>query len=108
MGTGVTVWAAARRERKSFERAQSEHHLDRVRDVYDYALNVIFNMERGGNPDRASLGTAFARVSLHGSADVDRIIRDYVLLSPQERKIDLPSLVSAMKKHLSQLEGRSP
>jgi len=105
-GTLITAWTTARRERVAFDRSQAEQHLNRVRDVYDHALNILFNMERGGMPDRASLGTAFARVSLHGSPEVDRIVQTYVDAPPQQRALDMNRLIAAMKAHVSDLECR--
>jgi hypothetical protein len=104
-GTLITAWTTARRERIAFDRSQAEQHLNRVREVYDHALNILFNMERGGMPDRASLGTAFARVSLHGSAEVDRIVQTYVNAPAQQRAIDMSRVIAAMKAHLSELES---
>ena len=105
VGTAVTAWTTARRERVSFERAKSQQHVDRVRDVYDFALNVLFNMNRGGSPDRTSSGNVFARISLHGSPDVKQIVDEYLATAPQDRQIDLPRLIAAMKAHISELEG---
>jgi hypothetical protein len=105
VGTLITAWATANREKTAFARAQSDQHLNRVREVYDYALNVLFNMERGGAPDRASLGTAFARVSLHGSSEVDRMVQAYVNAPAQQRQLDMNRLIAAMKSHLSELES---
>jgi gas vesicle protein len=105
VGTAITAWTAARRERVSFERTKSQQHVDRVREAYDFALNVLFNMNRGGNPDRTSYGNVFARVSLHGSADVKRIVDAYIEAAPRERQIDLLGLIVAMKAHLSDLES---
>lgn len=108
LGTAITALTAAHRERVSFERTHSQQYIDRVRDAYDFALNVLFNMDRGGSPDRASHGNVFARVSLHGSSEVKRIVDAYLRATPQERQIDLPRLIEAMKAHLSELESARP
>ena len=107
VGTAITAWTAARRERVSFVRTHSPQQIDRVRDAYDFALNVLFNMGRGGSPDRASYGNVFARVSLHGSSEVKRMVDAY-LEAPRERHIDLPRLIEAMKAHLLELESARP
>jgi len=108
LGTVIAAWAAARRERLSFERVHSQQHIDRVRDGYDFALNVLFNMKRGGSPDRATHGNVFARISLLGSPEVRHIVAVYLEAAPQDRSIDLARLIEAMKSHLHELETDQP
>ena len=67
VGTAITAWTTARRENVSFARANSQPHAERVGEAYDFILNVLFNMNRGGNPDRTSHGNVFVRASLYGS-----------------------------------------
>ena len=104
-GTVITAWAASRRELRAFRRARSQQHIDRVRETYELALNVFFNINRSGNPDRATYGDTFARVSLHGAPEVRHILDDYLAASPSDKKLDVQRIVQAMKTHLNELEG---
>jgi len=108
VGTALTAWTSARRERVAFERTTSQQHVDRLRETYDCALNVLFNMDRGGNPDRSTYGNVFARISLHGSTEVQRIVEAYLAAAPGERQIDMPHLIKKMKSHISELENAHP
>ena len=105
VGTVLTVWSASRRERQNFLRTASQQHADRVRTTYEHALNVFFNLNRGGSPDRATYGDLFARVALFGSPAVNDLMDAFLAAPVKDRQIDVDALVIAMKKHLSELEG---
>ncbi len=104
IGTILTNQAAARRELASFKRASSRQHVDRLRSTYEFALNVLFNLERSGNPDWATYGDMFARVSLYGSEEVKRILDAYLKPHAKEAPFDIQCLIQAMKSHLEELE----
>lgn len=106
IGTTITVWSASRRELKAYRRTKSQQHSDRIRETYEYALNVFFNLARDGSPDRATYGNMFAQLSLYGSREVKRILDNYLTAQTTDKhSIDLENLIQAMKKHLSEVEG---
>ena len=104
LGTVITAWAASSRERKAFLRKASQQHAERVRGTYEFALNVLFNMNRDGSPDRATLGTVFAQISLFGSPEVNQMLASLLASSTNERMADLAALSEAMKRHLTEIE----
>ena len=85
--------------------AKSQQRLDRIRSTYEFALNVVFNMQRSGNPDRTTYGDMFARVSLYGSPEVKRILDRFLAATPPDKAFDIRELSSAMKAHVDQIEA---
>ena len=103
VGTVITAWATSRRERTAFLRLSSQQNADRVRSTYELALNVLFNLNRGGGPDRATYGNLFAQVTLFGSAEVNGLLNTYLAMPTQERQADLSKFADAMKRHVESL-----
>ncbi|MES2947157.1 MAG: hypothetical protein V4858_01315 [Pseudomonadota bacterium] len=103
VGTVITAWATSKREYRTFLRATSQQHNERVRSTYEFALNVVFNMSKRASPDRGTLGTTFSQVRLFGSAEVNELLGSY-LDSPAQSTLDLSALVGAMKRHLLDLD----
>ena len=106
VGTVLTAWFSSRRERTSFRRTTSLQHIDRVRDTYQHALNVLFNLTSGGNPDRATYGNLFAQVSLIGSLKVNDLLQAYLDLPLPRKPPDVTAFIRAMTEHLSDLQSR--
>ena len=105
IGTLISVVAASRRELATFRRTSASEHIRSVREAYALTLNVLFNMNRGGAPDRATLGNVYAQVALAGSVTVRQLVEAYVTALPQEReKIDLQGVIDAMHEHIHSLE----
>ena len=100
----ITAWCTAHRERKAFERAVSQQEVDRVRGTYEHALNAFFTLERGPTPDPAKFGDVLAQLSLFGSGPVNDIFNTFLDMT-EDRHVDLPALVGAMKDHISELEA---
>ena len=105
VGTVITAWATSRRERNAFLRLSSQQNADRIRSAYEHALNVLFNLNRGGGPDRATYGNLFAQVALFGSAEVSAMLNAYLEMPAQDRQADLPKFIEAMKRHVEALDG---
>ena len=105
IGTAIAAWATSSRERTAFVRTRSLQHTDLVRETYAFALNVFFNLDTGGMPDRATSGKMYADISLHGSPLVREILLTYLAAKPQERTIDMTRLREAMRAHLAELDG---
>ena len=105
ISTLITTWATFNKESKLFKRNNLQKHLDEVLSTYSFALNVFFNMKRDGNPDRASYGDVYARISLYGSIEVRRIVQTIVDSAPdKKRDLDIDLIITAMKKHTDKLE----
>jgi hypothetical protein len=106
VGIIISNNAAHKRETLSFKRTTSQLHYDSVRSAYEFSLNVIYNMKRDGNPDRATRGDVYARLTLLGSKEVTDLITEDVLMSNEKLKIvDTNKLVKAMKKHLDSIDN---
>lgn len=105
VGTVLTAWFAASRERLAFRRSVSLQHCDRVREAYEHALNVLVNMSNGGNPDRTTYGNLFAQVALLGSPEVDSLIQNYLEQSQPRKAPDLPKIIAKMKTHMAALRN---
>lgn len=107
IGTVISAWTASLRERRAFERANSQRHMDLVRETYQDALMVFFNMNRDGHPTREAYGTVYAQIALYGSSSVKQHLDEYLAVPHRQGKLDLDSIVNAMKRHLDELEKPS-
>jgi hypothetical protein len=109
IGTLITTWASFSKDTKAFKRSKSQKYIDEVLSAYSFALNVFFNVKRGGAPDRATYGDVYARLSLFGSAEVKRILNEIIKLSPDKNPdLDIDRLIIAMQAHVGQLETEAP
>ncbi len=106
IGTIITVVSTSRREFTSFRRSQLQQNFDWVSSAYEYALNVMFNIKRDGNPDRATYGNVFAQLSLFGSPEVKSLFDHYLALDSEKKKeFETQKLINAMKEHLHSLQN---
>ena len=105
VGTVLTALATSGRERKAFLRSASQQHSDRVRSTYEHALNVLFNLNGGGSPDRTTYGNLVAQMALFGSPEVNRLLDAYLVLPLEGRQADLTAFTVAMKRHLENLDN---
>lgn len=107
IGTLITTWATFKQESKSFKRNNSQKHIDDVTSAYFFSLNVLFNIKRGGSPDRATYGDVYAKISLIGSDEVKLLINEIIALPDDKRKeINLDKIIESMTRHIKTLEGR--
>ena len=107
IGVLLNLLANAARDRKSFERQKRLRNLEQISDSYQFALNVIFNVQRGGSPDRSTRGNVFGQISLFGSDRVRSLCENFLAMSADEQKeFDLDALSAAMRSHLMTLEER--
>lgn len=94
IGTIITTWANFKKESQSFKRSNTQKHIEEVLSAYSFTLNVVFNLKREGNPDRASYGDAYARISLYGSDEVKRLLNQIIELpGDKKREIDLDRII---------------
>ena len=106
IGVLLNLWAAKSREAKSFERTKRLRMIEQTADSYQYALNVIYNLKRGGMPDRSTRGNVFGQMSLFACGSVRAISDDFLKMSDDEQKtFDLDPLIKEMRSHLDQLES---
>ena len=86
--------------------AVTEHHLDNVRDAYLYILNCCSEIAKGGHPDRASRGSAFAQASLFGTREIrERVQRFLDARQGENPQLLLDELIDAMSNHITRLEN---
>lgn len=104
-GGGIGIAGLLLKSKTDARHAKSQQRLDRVRSTYEFALNVVFNLQRDGNPDRTTYGDMFARVSLYGSAEVKRVMDRY-LANPTDKTFDIRELSAAMQTHLETLASK--
>ncbi len=104
----VAAFVTASHETRTFRRTLRKETIASVADAYEHALNVLFNMRRGGAPDRATYGAVFAQLSLRGSTEVKSLMEEFQNLSSQDRTgFDIDKMIKAMQAHLEQLEHDS-
>ena len=102
----VAAIVAARAMRIEHRRSARGSELASVSDAYEHALNVIFNMMRGSQPDRATHGHVFAQISLRGSPQVRELILAFLDLERAEMAgFDPNPVIEAMKRHVEKLES---
>lgn len=100
----IAAAVTARHETRAFRRTLRKETIASVADAYEYALNVIFGMQRGAAPDHATRGNVFAQVALRGSPRVKEIVTMFLELPPSERQeLELKDLIVAMQQHLAAL-----
>jgi hypothetical protein len=104
----IAAVITARHETRSYRRTLRKELIASVLDSYEYALNVIFNMQRGGGVERSTEGNVFAQISLRGSPLVKKLVEDFRELPIDERKsFKIDILIGAMQQHITQLERES-
>jgi gas vesicle protein len=102
----IAAFVTARHETRSFRRNLRKETIASITDAYEYALNVIFNMQSGGGPDRTTQGNVFAQISLRGSSQVKTLVSKFKELPPAERaSFKTEELIKAMQEHIAQLES---
>ena len=106
IGGVIGIAGLLMKSKSDAKHAKAQQRIDRIRSTYEFTLNVVFNMQRDGNPDRTTYGDMFARVSLYGAPEVKRALDRYLAATPSDRKtFDIRELSSAMKAHVDQLEA---
>jgi hypothetical protein len=101
----IAAIITAKNNTKSFRREQRKEEIASITDAYEYALNVIFNIQRGQTPDSTTSGNMFAQISLRGSLEVKACVQVFQALPAQERQsFNIDELIDAMRKHITQLE----
>lgn len=104
----IAAIVTARHETRSFRRTLRKEVIASVADAYEYALNVILNMQRGENLDRATYGNVFAQISLRGSPKVKTLVKEFLALPVTTREsFNIELLIEAMQQHIAQLENES-
>jgi hypothetical protein len=104
----IAAFIAARHETRSFKRTLRKEQIENVSDVYEFTLNVIFNLRTGAAPDRTTLGKVFAQISLRGSSPVKAIVDEFLEMPQSEKqKFSIDQLTQAMQRHIAQLENDS-
>jgi gas vesicle protein len=102
----IAAFVTAQHETRSFRRTLRKETIASVTDAYEYALNVIFNMQSGGAADRTIQGNVFAQISLRGSSQVKTLVSQFRELPPTERaSFKIEELIKAMQEHIAQLES---
>jgi hypothetical protein len=101
----IVASITANNNTKSFRREQKKEEIASITNAYEYALNIIFNIQRGQTPDFATIGNMFAQISLRGSSEVKDCVYGFQSLPALERQsFNIDELIDAMQKHIIQLE----
>lgn len=101
----IAAIVTARHETRSFRRTLRKESLASVADAYEHALNVVMNMQRGGHPERTTLGNVFAQISLRGSPRIKELVCQFIDLPENEKSaFDIDLLIKEMQWHLARLE----
>jgi hypothetical protein len=101
----IAAIITAKNNTKSSRREQRKEEIASITDAYEYALNVIFNIQRGQTPDSTTSGNMFAQISLRGSLEVKACVQVFQALPAQGRQLfNIDELIDAMRKHITQLE----
>ncbi len=104
----IAAIVTANHESRAFGRTLRKETIASTADAYEYALNVIFNMQRGSGPDSATYGNVFSQISLRGSPAVKLLVSEFRALAPANRvSFNIDQLIVAMQQHLKQLESDS-
>ncbi len=106
IGTIITIWATFEKESKSFRRNHIQKHVEEIISAYSFALNVFFNLKRNGQPDRASYGEVYVKLSLLGSDKVKSILNEIIQLPPDKKAdLDIERIIAAMQDHIKELKS---
>jgi hypothetical protein len=101
----IAAIITANNNTKSFRREQRKKEIASITNAYEYALNVIFNIQRGQTPDSTTIGNMFTQISLRGSLEVKACVHGFQALPAQERQLfNIDELIDAIQKHITQLE----